>query len=286
MEEVGLYHYGARWYDPAGAHFTQADTLVPSSGDPLSYNRYAYTRYNPISRIDPSGHMDAEFGGGGCQDPVTCRQQWLQRRSEEILVTYGHTDDASALNQIFDAAESIYGTYDRILPALTGILNNVEESNVMTIYHASVQAKNGCAGLGRNPEECEANEKSGQYFKDTGFHKDFLDGHNQIFHVWPYISTSAATDISLFYPYNVAVGLTVSVTANLYHEIGQPGSQSTWEDYYLSERGMVLGIMAASGMIPPEHFGDVMEFAIGDGGPGSFGMVPLMRWLMPLSGNR
>ncbi|WP_082142932.1 RHS repeat-associated core domain-containing protein [Levilinea saccharolytica] len=37
MEQVGLYHYGARWFDPAGACFTQADTLVPGVGNPLSW---------------------------------------------------------------------------------------------------------------------------------------------------------------------------------------------------------------------------------------------------------
>ena len=37
---VGLYHMGARWYDPTIGLWTQPDTLVPSPLDPLLLNRY------------------------------------------------------------------------------------------------------------------------------------------------------------------------------------------------------------------------------------------------------
>jgi RHS repeat-associated protein len=68
--ELGLYYYVARWYDPQIAHFTQADTLVPNSGDAAAYDRYTYVRNNPVKYSDPNGHMpcNGEFGqcsGGG-----------------------------------------------------------------------------------------------------------------------------------------------------------------------------------------------------------------------------
>ncbi|GAP18559.1 protein containing RHS repeat-associated core domain [Levilinea saccharolytica] len=66
MEEVGLYHYGARWYDPTGAHFTQADTLIPELYNPLDVDRYAYGRGNPLKYTDPTGHMVDDGGDGGC----------------------------------------------------------------------------------------------------------------------------------------------------------------------------------------------------------------------------
>jgi RHS repeat-associated protein len=56
--DTGLLFYNARWYDPAVGRFLQADTIVPEPGDPQSLNRYAYTRNNPLSRVDPSGHAD------------------------------------------------------------------------------------------------------------------------------------------------------------------------------------------------------------------------------------
>jgi RHS repeat-associated protein len=55
--EFGLYFYQARWYDPASAHFTQADTLIPEPGNPLALDRYAYVYYNPLKYTDPSGHI-------------------------------------------------------------------------------------------------------------------------------------------------------------------------------------------------------------------------------------
>jgi len=54
--ELGLYYYVARWYDPYLNHFVQADTIVPNAGDSAAYDRYAYTRNNPIKYSDPTGH--------------------------------------------------------------------------------------------------------------------------------------------------------------------------------------------------------------------------------------
>ena len=55
--DVGLYYYGARWYDPALGRFTQADTLIPQPGNPLDWDRYAYVRNSPVNYTDPSGHF-------------------------------------------------------------------------------------------------------------------------------------------------------------------------------------------------------------------------------------
>ena len=55
-EALGLYFYGARWYDPLLGRFTQADTLIPDPSAPQAFNRYAYTLNNPLRYTDPSGH--------------------------------------------------------------------------------------------------------------------------------------------------------------------------------------------------------------------------------------
>jgi RHS repeat-associated protein len=54
---LGLYYYGARWYDPALGHFVQPDTLVPEPGNVLDYHRYGYVRFNPLKYNDPTGHQ-------------------------------------------------------------------------------------------------------------------------------------------------------------------------------------------------------------------------------------
>ena len=77
----GLLFYGARWYDPVVGRFLQADTIVPSPGDPQSLNRYAYTLNNPLKYTDPSGHwvesaLDIAFIGYDIYDINTNGLTW------------------------------------------------------------------------------------------------------------------------------------------------------------------------------------------------------------------
>ena len=51
---IGLYFYGARWYDPALGRFVSADTIVP--GGVQGFDRYSYVFNNPLRYTDPSGH--------------------------------------------------------------------------------------------------------------------------------------------------------------------------------------------------------------------------------------
>ncbi len=55
---IGLYFYGARYYDPVLGRFVQADTVVPEPGNPGSLNRYSYVLNNPLKYSDPTGHAN------------------------------------------------------------------------------------------------------------------------------------------------------------------------------------------------------------------------------------
>lgn len=44
---IGLYFYNARFYDAALGRFVQADSIVPSPGNPQSFNRYSYVLNSP-----------------------------------------------------------------------------------------------------------------------------------------------------------------------------------------------------------------------------------------------
>ena len=55
--ELGLYDYGARFYDPLLARFISADTIVPQAGNPQALNRYSYVENRPLVAVDLNGHF-------------------------------------------------------------------------------------------------------------------------------------------------------------------------------------------------------------------------------------
>ena len=57
VSDFGLMYYGARFYDPALGRFASADTIIPGAGNPMAWDRYAYTLNNPVKYTDPSGHL-------------------------------------------------------------------------------------------------------------------------------------------------------------------------------------------------------------------------------------
>jgi RHS repeat-associated protein len=58
---LGLYYYGARWYDPALGRFIQPDAMVPDASDPADFDRYTYARNNPLKYNDPTGHCSDQI---------------------------------------------------------------------------------------------------------------------------------------------------------------------------------------------------------------------------------
>jgi RHS repeat-associated protein len=56
LDGTGLYYYNTRYYDPDLGHFISPDTIVPDPTDLFAYNRYMYTRGNPMKYVDPTGH--------------------------------------------------------------------------------------------------------------------------------------------------------------------------------------------------------------------------------------
>jgi hypothetical protein len=48
---------GARWYDAYLNRFVQPDTIIPDLENPQSLNRYSYCLGNPLTFVDPTGHV-------------------------------------------------------------------------------------------------------------------------------------------------------------------------------------------------------------------------------------
>jgi len=56
-DDLGLYNYNARLYDPVLGRFISPDRLIPDPSDPQSLNRYTYCLNNPLIYTDPSGEI-------------------------------------------------------------------------------------------------------------------------------------------------------------------------------------------------------------------------------------
>jgi RHS repeat-associated protein len=59
LDNLSLVHMNGRVFDPVVGRFLSADPFVPAPALTQSFNRYSYTRNNPLAFIDPSG-----FGEG------------------------------------------------------------------------------------------------------------------------------------------------------------------------------------------------------------------------------
>ena len=64
-DELGLYNFKARLYDPVIGRFISPDSIVPDPDNPQSLNRYSYCRNNPLAYTDPSGHEEGGTDEGG-----------------------------------------------------------------------------------------------------------------------------------------------------------------------------------------------------------------------------
>ena len=64
---IGLYYYGARYYDPSIGRFIAEDTYSGEINNPQSQNLYVYVMNNPLRYIGPTGHMATPVlhDGGG-----------------------------------------------------------------------------------------------------------------------------------------------------------------------------------------------------------------------------
>ena len=81
--ETGLDYFGARYYANIQGRFIAPDPLLSSAttGDPQSWNRYAYSVNNPLRFIDPTGlwHWDASAGGSASDADLTFRMHDTSR---------------------------------------------------------------------------------------------------------------------------------------------------------------------------------------------------------------
>jgi len=275
LPSMGLMDYNARFYDSNTGRFIQPDTLIPNPADPQSWNRYSYVRGNPIRYSDPTGHAYCPYSE--CDIVVNAHTEKMQLRgnlrnaAEGVVRDLGGINDLEAFTSIIEAGEGAYRSYERMMPQLSNIFIGVPNYGPGTLLAAS--GAGGCAGVGRDPVDCPTNAS---WFGDTGFHSDFRDRHNQLFHLWAYIAQTSSPGN----PAGALAGLVEATGANAFHEIGQSvahrpadGWGTSWQDYGLSVEGMILGLDISSGVMEPSELAGSISEAVSAQGQGSWGLV-------------
>jgi RHS repeat-associated protein len=66
-QDIGLYYYRTRYYDPALGRFLSEDPIIADLFVPLSLNPYIYVLNNPLTFRDPLG---AQSVGGGSREEI------------------------------------------------------------------------------------------------------------------------------------------------------------------------------------------------------------------------
>jgi RHS repeat-associated protein len=100
-DEIGLYFYRSRWYDTELGRFIQPDSIVPVSGSPISFDRFAYTNNNPLRFTDPTGHYICEGADwADCRVP-TRHSRSPVRNTEPVRIdpVYGMWDSGYDFGQ-------------------------------------------------------------------------------------------------------------------------------------------------------------------------------------------
>ncbi len=118
---IKLIYMGARWYLPGLGRFASADSIVPDSANPQSYNRYSYVLNSPLNFIDPTGHCATYPDGtrdeecwqflenGFCGDGLLCENyhEWIIVSLQSVWEKEELELVRAALLQTKNALESI-----------------------------------------------------------------------------------------------------------------------------------------------------------------------------------
>jgi RHS repeat-associated protein len=260
---LGIYYYGARWYDSYLNRWIQPDSIIPDQFDPQSWDRFSYVRNNPVNRVDPTGHASCEDLEWECDD----EGEWLEGdpnwkynhlwyMANQIFEKLAGKDDLEAMAQIIEVGASLFDTWDELMPALSDIFLGFPRSGPGTLIWAIVEG-----------------DSSRFEFEDTGFHSDFRDGYNQVFHFWGYVAETADLGKA-----NWLISTVSSAAGNYFHEIIQSwfdidAAGTSWQDFSLAVAGINVGKAINSGAVSITGLGDYVRDVLSPDGPGSNGMT-------------
>ncbi|MFZ1630791.1 MAG: hypothetical protein WAV70_17920 [Anaerolineae bacterium] len=230
--------------------------MVPQPGNPQALNRYAYSANNPIKYRDPSGHIpcygDApdECSWAGYKDQrVGARRHALRgyARFLEKRVQKGGMTSLDAMIDLWGFA-GLYGK-DAVTTSEDVSYTLVGSGGTFTLLGGFILK--GKEFLGGAPLNLPS-------FGDTGFNRNYQDFHNQPYHFWANVNTTAQGGV---------LGEAIGRFANDLHEGWDPSEAlktlqergTSWEDYFLSLKGLEMGQMLRSGALTVDQAGSWMQ---------------------------
>jgi RHS repeat-associated protein len=112
---TGLYHMGARFYEPLLGRWLSEDSVQNRLFDPRSLNFYAYVANNPVRYTDPTGMMPTEGDGGS--GPST--RTW----TETVLEWFRELGPVAALDLVRQAWQARNAVIDALASVQYGDAN-------------------------------------------------------------------------------------------------------------------------------------------------------------------
>jgi len=138
---TGLYHMGARFYDPTVGRWLSEDPLEGNAFEPATLNAYTYALNNPVVLLDPSGR---EACDQACLERKNQERQDIVKKLLEIVKDSGEAV-AQYLKEIIDKVTDpdTGAKLTAWLAAITGTLSVVafftgNEAVALTLGAASV----------------------------------------------------------------------------------------------------------------------------------------------------
>ena len=120
---TGNYYLRARYYNPSVGRFTQMDSYMGQSNNPITLHKYLYANANPVMYTDPSGY----FGLGGFSfGGLVSMMQSAARYSTIAINTLDKVDTVLTLVQMTRGADQAFDAVRRELKSQKSASTNLK----------------------------------------------------------------------------------------------------------------------------------------------------------------
>jgi len=277
VPDTGLMDYWARHYSPYLNRWTQPDTIIPNITNPQDWNRYTYTRNNPIKYVDPSGHKACTTTNGfDCDDTEDKVNKVLDYVEKRIITKKGElrnnneTPLGAMIKVVKKAGTIFYNDWNNFLDVTNYVFTGYygHGANVMNMAHySSFQG----------------------YFKnvnDLGFHPDFQDDDTQVRHFWAgFASAIDPVGDNVFGAINAHYG---NILHDWFSDVFLNRPDTTVIDYKLTLTAIDIAKQAGRGknISSPYALGIVFEEKLGVNGGYTGNPIFEWLWISPYENNR